>query len=235
MKPNVFIIGDSHTEIWPFSKTRNLADEYFNITGWIYAPSKTAQGLAKKENFKLFSSRVIAHNEKIDYLGIHLGEVDCGYTIWSRMLRENTTKEEEINFAINNVEGLAIYLKKHVGNIILMSPIIPLIESYEEGGYKAVKTASPVPGRIKRREVKWSHKERTDLVLLFEESLNLVANRNNFMTASINNKLLDPKTSVVKKEYMNLGAGWHLPKRISSQLWIEEIATTIEKDKNNAI
>jgi len=224
----VIIVGDSHSNIWRPGYRKLILNNTFTVVENTWATSKTAQGLAKQENLNIFLKKLRETKEDIDYFIIQLGEVDCAYALWSRMNRNGTTKETEVDFAIKQLENLAINARKYTDKIILLSPIIPIIEAYKEGTYRG--SHGHIQGRERRNEIKATHKERTDLCLLFERKLKDMANINGFKVASINHILLDKTTGLIKKQYMNLGDSWHLKIKDSIRLWVNEISKTIERD-----
>lgn len=229
-KTSLFFIGDSHTNIWKYIKRNNFLPLNIDIIAVKGIPSKTAQGLAKEKNKRLFLDSIFAV-EQVDYLVINFGEVDCAFAIWSRMEKFGTTKDKEITYAVKQIENIAkMATSKNTKNIILLSPIIPLVKSYEDNGYRRkdnTNKATANQAREKRRTVKASQKERTDLVLAFEEELKQMAEKNNFSFITINDILLDKKTKVVKLKFTNLGEGWHLPPEIAAPFWIEKIIKII--------
>jgi len=221
----ISFVGDSHVNLWRYIKKNDLCAP-LKIVQVAGKAGKTAQGLAKPSNADWFLNKI---SGGLNYLGINFGEVDCAFAIWSRMAQNQSSKQQEINFAVSQIEQFALKAQSlKTENIVILSPIIPLVKSYSDNGYlkyvdtkkMAISKDTANKARQKRLRVKASHKERTGLVLSFEEALRTMAYSNMFKFMTINHLLLDPKKSIVKDKFMDLGGGWHLPVEISAPMWV---------------
>jgi len=218
-KINIFFVGDSHLDTWAYANKNNIGTDVLNIVKIVSLAGKTAQGLAKINNRNIFLGPFKKYEGTIDFLAINFGEVDCGYALWSRMNIHNTTKQQEIDFAMKGIQLLIDEARAiKPCNIILMAPIIPLIAQYSNRDAEIVR---------RRREVLANHKERTNLVLAFSKRLQIMAKTNKFEYVSVNDILLDKRTGVVKEEYTNLGAGWHLAPRVGASIWVNQMIKTL--------
>jgi hypothetical protein len=209
--PSIYVIGDSHTEGFKYLENNNL-DKRITIVGSCVAAGRTAQGLNKTRNRKIFIDRTISDFDgNADYIALQFGEIDCAYTLWSRMKIHNTTKAEEIEYAIAGIKSLANDLQEYtVNNIILLGPIIPLVSKYQDD----------VPAYIsKRRTINESYRERTELVLSFCNKLREEANTLGYLYTDINDNIIDRTTKLAKLKYRDKKTLHHLGVRTSAKLW----------------
>jgi len=219
---NIFVVGDSHVEKWIHTNRTKSSKEYFNIIGINGHPGKTAQGMSKQSNKNLMTLAISKHVNEIDCLIIELGEVDCGYTIWSRINRHNTTIQEEIEFATTKLMDLAKFAKKFgVKKVMLLGPIVPLVKEYGKDTPKAL---------WKRKEIDATHKERTQLVIDFNLTLKQKSKNNKFLYVDINDILLDPNTGVAREKYQNK-INHHLGINVAIQLWIPKIHRLLQDEE----
>jgi hypothetical protein len=206
---NVICLGDSYTNNW-----KKISSDKFKICKVVGIPGKTAQGLNKQRNQDLFIQKV---SEEPDIILLNFGEVDCAYTIWKRKEKFKTSLEEEINYAVSGILKLAKNFNDK--KIILSSPIIPLVKdynNYKRRSFKKVKFIETA--RKLRASITASLQERTLLVLSFQVILLDKAIKKNYKFITMNEELLEPSTNQIKKEYKNLGYGWHLPTTITTPL-----------------
>ena len=216
---NIYIVGDSHVEKWIQANRTGESKKYFHIVGMNAFPGKTAQGMSKESNKNLMTQALAKHVDQIDFLIIELGEVDCGYTIWSRMKIHNTTAQEEIEFATSRLMDLAREARKlGIKQTIVLGPIVPLVEEYGDDTPKML---------WKRKEVEATYAERTQLVLEFNKSLKKKAKLNRLLYVDINDILLDPETELAKTKYQNK-INHHLGINIAIKLWLPRIHKLLE-------
>jgi len=224
-KPNVFVVGDSHAECFKMATKQD--DLLLNFVGAAAMPGKSAQGLNKQNNLDLCMNRLrLLQEDRIEYLGLLFGEIDCAYTILSRMGRNGTTEEEEMDFAINGIMKVARHLstEKSKRTIILL-PIIPLISDYSKPGIFTTLA--------QRMQDLAPYKERTNRLLLFNKKLEDQAIAQGYLVADINNRLLDLDTGVAKEEYQDNKAAWHhLGMKNALLFWTEEIVRIVIGEEN---
>jgi len=221
---SLYIIGDSHVEVFKYAEKNNLSKE-IDILGSCMAPGRTAQGLNKIENRKIFINRAKSDFKgNADYIALQFGEIDCGYTLWSRMDIHNTNKKTEIEFAIKGITLLANDIKRYATkNVIFLGPIIPLISKYNNN----------IPESIsKRKTVNADHKERTELVLWFCKEMKKEVKRLGYIYTDINKQLLDPVTQLVKSNYKDKKSLHHLGAAVGAHLWINNLTATINRQGN---
>lgn len=215
----LYIIGDSHVEGFKYAQ-RKLTNKNIQILGSCAAPGKSAQGLHKAINQNIFLKRINSDFiGKADYIAMMFGEIDCAYTIWSRMNINKSDQDTEVNYAIDGIERLANATSPHTKkNVILLGPIIPLVSTYPKD----------IPKYLARRlEIKINHRDRTDLVLEFCKRLALRANQLGLLYTDINYELLDSRTNLVKNKYRDKGNFHHLGAAISAKLWMNQITKLI--------
>lgn len=221
-KPNVIIIGDSHPiELQKaINKNKYIESDYFRYKAIVSIPEKTAQGLSKRGNRDLYVNKIAEHIKESVYLGMLFGEIDCAYTIQSRMKRNDTIEDEEIEYSVSQLIDFGRELSKSNLHVFFMGPIIPLMKNYK---------GKNIPNLIlKRRESDRSHKERTLTVLKFNEKLEEESKNNNFGYISINDELIDKETMVAKEFYQKRSYFHHLNAEHSMKLWSNEIERMIK-------
>jgi hypothetical protein len=208
-------LGDSHTRNWSYARDNNLVPDYMQIQQVIVESSKSAQGLHKDRKVELFLDQI---QEPANYIALSFGEVDIGYAMWSRMKRNGTSVQEEVEYATDGLIKFAVCCKQFADEVVFLSPIIPLIADYFN--YNMRKPATAVPGRTLRQQVEVPIEERTECTMYFEE---LLKADSQFQVISINNELRNPQTGIIKDEYIDLGSGWHLPSTLAIELWSSAI------------
>jgi hypothetical protein len=224
MQKNIYIIGDSHAyDLKPLMKDPS-SPSVFKLVECIAEMAKTAQGLIKKDNREIFLRHIKKSNRRIDYIGLWIGEVDCEFTIGSRMERHKTTEKEEILFAVKNLILLAKEVSAiHSAKVFFMGPIIPLVKDYSKEKSKLIRL---------RRQTSLPYEERTTRSLLFNQYLKKFAEQNRYNYLQINNRLLDSKTGVAKLEYQKRRNAHHLGGKISRDFWSDEITKMIKRDSH---
>ena len=223
----LYIAGDSHIECFKYAQKFGIQEKAIRILASHMAPGKTAQGLYRAQNQTMYRKRIeeTVKEEYPDYIAIQLGEVDCGHTLWSRMLKNKTTKAIEIDYAIGGIVLLAeifnLYCNKQ---IILLGPIIPLVAEYGEDTPKLLWP---------RKSVNASQQERTNLTLKFNNKLKSVAKKHKYLYLDINEQLLDPDTKVAKLEYQNKHSLHHIGAAKGAKLWMAALVKLLEERQLN--
>ena len=220
---SLYIIGDSHVEGFKYSQ-KNKLDNKIKIIGSCMAPGRTAQGLNVTRNRNIFINKTKSDFKcKATYIALQFGEIDCAYTLWSRMDRHKTTKETEIEFAIEGIKLLASDIKRYATkNIIFLGPIIPLVSKYP----------NDMPEYLSRRKtIKASYKERTELVLRFCNRMKKEATQSGYLYTDINRQLVDPATKLAKEKYRDKSSLHHLGAAISANLWMGNLVNLVNRQE----
>ena len=218
---NLIILGDSHAyDLKALQKTNKYKD-IFRIIKVVSVSGKTAQGLAKANNIDIYIKKIINLVDKTDQVGIFIGETDCGYAIWSRTQKYNTTKHQEICFAVEQLINFAKKLEElGFKNIFFMLPIIPLVQDYK---------SKDIPEIIRvRRDIPYSFLQRTRLTIKFNSRLQSQAQKNNYKTIGINSKLINPKTNLAYEMYQSDRFFHHLRPKYAIQFWAEELVKLVK-------
>ena len=219
--PSIYVVGDSHVRDWEYLGKNRLSTK-LNVLGGNRKPAKTAYYLSKQENINLLLQPALNQSEYIDYLGIYLGEVDCGASLWNHKFN---TLEYRLNIATDNLINFADHVltyKNKIGNVILMGPIIPLLQDY-----KTIPWLSQL-----RRQVDANCKQRTELTLEFCSNLKAKCKLKNYLYLDINDLLVDKTTKIVKEEILKKYADKnHLLLPHGAKLWLKRIENKIKENK----
>ncbi len=174
----ILVLGDSHVSVFhSYYFILNFPFKYFKV---VSVGGATASGLenprSKTQAFKIFNEAL----EKKDYdkIIIMLGEVDTGFVIWYRAKKYNTDVEEMFN---KTVETYTKFIKKssEYADTIVISTPLPTISDNAVGEVAHA-----------RREVKASQKERTELTLKFNSTIENFCKKNSIKYINLDNQSL---------------------------------------------
>jgi hypothetical protein len=215
----VLLIGDSHTEHIHKYDNNTVTITTLKIGG------ATAQGLLNPRSSRNTLNKILKffkkHNTNyFDYVLLCFGEVDCNSAIWFYKNKYNVSLDWQLDRSINNYEKfiheyIECYFKSN--QIILLTPILPNVS---DDIYNEQRPSL-------RTEQFISHRDRTDLTFSFISKLKILSIKNNYSLISINDKLLDLKTNLIKDDFVNPSA--HLPAKIAAKFWGDEIMNILEE------
>lgn len=217
----ILLIGDSHT-----AHIKKFNNPYINITT-LKIGGATAQGLLNYNSSRKTLTKILkffnTHDyKKYNYIFLCFGEVDCNSAIWYYKNKYKTSLNTQLDRSIDNYENFIktyILTRFNKDKIILMSPILPNVP---DSMYNKQRPSL-------RTEMFINQQDRTMLTDKFSQKLLQMANKNNYTVITINDKLRDINTGLIKEKYFTASA--HLPSLESINLWGEEFIKII-KEKN---
>ena len=195
----VLFFGDSHVEEYIENGVNEIQNEMKFDTCYVYGA--TAQGAvnpnSKTQALSIFRENLERKkNNNYDYVGVMLGEVDCGFLIWFRAKKYNKTVHEQIMLAVNNLEE---FLKNDVekvfsrDKIVVVGATIPTIK--DNTNKKFLRGA--------RKRVTASLRERIDCTFEYNKQLAIMAKKNNYRYFDISNETLDRENCCVFPQFLN--------------------------------
>lgn len=203
---NILVIGDSHAEVFNFCN--NKSDLFFKVfsINSISANSSNKYIETFLQKCKLFN---------YDYILLMFGEKDCGFGIWNRCRKYNSSIETEIEKSIENLFNLAkkllLYYKPE--QIIFGGVHLPAL-----GNYLLEKDV------FKRATVAGNKLDRTNLTLVFNCCLRKKSSDLGMKYAEITNFIIDFKTGMVKDYFLRENKNdIHLNFHRIAEYWIQSI------------
>ena len=215
----ILLIGDSHTEHIHKYDNNNIKFTTLKIGG------ATAQGLLNLRSSRKTLNKILKFFKKYDtnyfnYVLLCFGEVDCNSAIWFYKNKYNVSLNQQLSRSINNYEKfIHEYIEHHFkpNQIILLTPILPNVS---DEIYNKQRPSL-------RTEQFISQRDRTDLTFKFISKLKTLSVKNKYSLISINDRLLDSKTNLIKDEFVNPSA--HLPAKIAAKFWGDTIINKIKE------
>lgn len=189
-------IGDSHANVfWHM--------EFSPYFFWKTNPKitvvhgATATGLSnpnsKTKALPIFKRYIKNHVNKDSRVFFQLGEVDCGFAVWYRSEKHNLSIDEQLSSALENYLNIIRYAINKGGSVFVCSAVLPTIKDGQSFGEVANL----------RKTVKASLRERTLLTLEFNKKLAALLKKEKATFINFDTFLLNPKTNVIKEEYLN--------------------------------
>jgi len=188
---NIAVLSDSHGAVFEYAYDNNLL--FPHVLNAEIVAGATAYGL-KKENsvsYKKYENFILK-NKKYSIVVLQLGEVDCGFLIWHRAKKYNTLPTEQIVHSLDGYKKLLDFLLLQKKKIIMAGVILPTIKDHQT-----------VPkGLAPRDMVSATQKERSDLVLAFNEHLKMLAKEYGCLYVDITNETIDSKSGLLMDDYI---------------------------------
>ena len=218
---NILVLGDSHIDVFRFS---NKKTKYFNFIT-VEVPGATAMGSTNPNSetnaLNIFTDILEKYKteleQKIHYVMIMLGEVDCGFVIWVRSKKYNISIEEQLNLSISNYQCFIknVILKYFNPNqVILLGSILPTIKDNTDKRFL----------NGVRSEVDTPLKKRIETTLQYNNNLLFISKELNTYYIDITNNIINDKHSCVKKEYLNTNPyNHHLDNFKTYRLWCNKL------------
>ena len=162
LKP-IIVIGDSHVNVFNLITSQlRVFPKYFSVH---MVSGATASGLqnpnsvtGSKEKFDDAVNSAVSSNSNVY---IQLGEVDVGFIIWYRALKNVMSITESVDLTLKRYEDWLLTLQKSNLKISLISVPLPTLEKF--GGSDSIANF--------RKEIQATKKERTELTFLFNQSI----------------------------------------------------------------
>ena len=195
-KKSVLVLCDSHTGVFNhINKKRLMPDVEFNVVTVGVATAQGACNPNSKTNALAKFKEKLASDKKHDGVMVMLGEVDCGFVIWYRKEQYNTSIEEQLD---NSVTKLFEFIDNEVRTkydaeqITVVGANLPTLFDHV------------IPANKLRKEFNGlgTLKERTQLTLLYNDSLKNECIKRLYNYRDIVKETMDPTTQVVDKQYL---------------------------------
>lgn len=196
-KQNVLVVGDSHAKVfrhWWFDII--FPTKIFQV---VSVSGATVSGLknpnSKTQAFKTISQALAAQN--YTKLIVILGEVDTGFVIWYRAQKYNEEVSAMLSQAVERYKNFLAQARAY-GEVIVISTPLPTIEDNNTWGEVANL----------RKDISATQREKTELTLVFNQSIQQYCQAENITYISLDQACLD-KNGLVKKELKNPRATDH--------------------------
>lgn len=190
----ILVLCDSHGGVLEYiHDNKMLFPHYINCE---VVGGATAYGLNNDQSttrsfFKF--SRAIKRYPTFDVIGIMLGEVDCSVTLWTVAQKRGVAAAELIPQAIHGYQRLIDYLQSNgKSRIILFGSILPTVSDEQQA-----LQLDPL-----RRKVSADQRQRTALVLAFNQQLQALAKESGLDYIDITQETLDKKTGLVDHAFV---------------------------------
>ena len=195
-KKSILVLGDSHTGVFNhINKKRLMPDVEFKV---VTVGGATAQGACNpnsKTNALAKFRQKLSSEKKHDGVMVMLGEVDCGFVIWYRKEKYNTSIEEQLD---NSVTKLFEFIDNEVRTkydaeqITVIGANLPTVFDHVMHGAKVRRDFNGL-GTLK---------ERTQLTLMYNDSLKNECIKRRYNYIDIVNETINPTARVVDKQYL---------------------------------
>lgn len=188
-------IGDSHTSVFRTAKKLGLLNPLrVRLTT---VQGATVFGLANPNSqtnaMKIFK-RELRFVPKTQPITVLLGEVDCGFLVWTRAKKYSTSVEEQLDISITRYEEFMNFIQnqnfKHVSIFSVPPPTIP-----DNGQIGLVAD--------QRKGVSATIKERTQLTKKYNQRLSELTRKHGFSFLDIFDCLIDETTGLVRSDLLN--------------------------------
>jgi hypothetical protein len=183
----------------------------------------TAYGLGNDESitqaFRKFT-RAVARFADYDTMVIMLGEVDCCVAMWNRAERRQEPVFEQIAPALRGIQRLVDWLRvQGKRDIVILGSILPTVADAE----RALQLDAM------RQAIRASQRQRTELVLAFNEQLRQLAQRNELPYIDVTAATLNRDTGLVDSTFLVDGTvDHHLSQDKSAPLWAARLRAVLD-------
>ncbi len=190
----MLILCDSHGGVFEYIHDNALLSPHYincEVVG-----GATAYGLnndqSSTRSFLKFS-QAIKRYPTFDVIGIMLGEVDCSVTLWAVAQKRGVAAAELIPQAMRGYQRLIDYLQSNgKSRIVLFGSILPTVSDEQQ----------PFQFEPLRRNAGADQRQRTALVLAFNQQLQVLAKGAGLDYLDITQETLDEKTGLVNQAFV---------------------------------
>lgn len=214
---NILIIGDSHIKSFKNKKFNNYKFDIIKCGG------ASAQGLnninSQKKTLLKTLKFLKSNNTNYEYVILCFGEVDCNATIWYYKDKYKQTLEDALNRTVNEyVKFIITHIENYFNKeqIIIFGAVLPTVAD------NIVKTVDL------RKDISATQKERTDLTDMYNSLLKSSSSKHNWIFLTVNDAIRDTTTMLVDKKYIKNPVDHHLPKKISFELWVDQLEPILD-------
>lgn len=222
---NILVLGDSHIDVFRFS---NMKTKYFNFIT-VEVPGATAMGSTNPNSetnaLNIFTDILEKYKtelkQKIHYVMIMLGEVDCGFVIWVRSKKYNISIDEQLNLSISNYKCFiknVIFKYFNPNQVILLGSILPTIKDNTDKRFL----------NGVRSEVDTPLKKRIETTLQYNNNLLIICKELKTHYTDITDKIINNEHNSVKNKYLNKNPfNHHLDNFKTYRLWCDNLKDII--------
>lgn len=190
-------IGDSHIQNFKYLSAEYLlpkTDMHFCVV-----QGATKMGLANPHSqtqaMPIFMD-YLNNVSQVDYVVFCLGEVDCGFVIWCRADKRETSVQEQFELSLANyIQLIETYLETTPpANMIVCSVPLPTIPDHQL-----------VKGEVANKglSISATQKQRTDLTIKYNHRLNAFCKQRGIRYMDLQQETLDPQAGVVSKDFLD--------------------------------
>jgi len=190
-------IGDSHIQNFKYLSSEYLLPQ--TDMRFCVVQGATNMGLANPHSETQAMPIFMDYLNKVapdDRVVFCLGEVDCGFVIWYRADKRETSVQEQFELSLTNyIELIEASLKKiPPANVIVCSVPLPTIPDHQL-----------VKGEVanKRLVISATQKQRTDLTIEYNERLSEFCWQRGSHYMNLQQETLDQQTGVVARNFLN--------------------------------
>ena len=220
----ILVLGDSHAGVFEYIFDHDLWPPHLincDIVG-----GATAHGLNNDHSVtRAFEKYQDALRRFPDYgtVLIMLGEVDCSFALWHRASQKGESAAMQIPQALSGVERLLDLLAadKRRHTVALVGAILPTIKDHQID-QQAFEL---------RRKIKATQRQRSALVLAFNQALGELAVRRGLPYVDITSVTIDPELGVVRDEFLvEAGIDHHQSQKRTAPLWVEALQCLLHRE-----
>ena len=212
----ILVLSDSHGGVFEYIYDNNLLEPHLinvEIVG-----GATAYGLSKEYSQTNSFSKYkygLKRFHHYDTIMIQLGEVDASFILWKKIKDENIDFNEAIELSLNGYKKLLNYVMKIKGKkIIITGAILPTLNDNQKADESA----------ILRNTIQVTQKERTNLILQYNQELFKLAKKYNLDYIDITEETYDKNSGVIKKTYTRKEKiDHHQSFERTSLLWVKKL------------
>lgn len=214
---NILVLGDSHAEVF---RSCNGRDNhlYFDVTT---VGGATAYGLQNSNSttkaFSVFTDQIKNKYKQSDYLLLMLGEVDCGFLMWHRMLTKHISLRQSL---ADSVESIKYFLCTIVLNYFAADNVIIT------GAHLQCVIDNAQGVLIQRRSIDASQYLRTKLTLHYNKALQDLSNKYKLKYLDITNETLDFDTQIINNKFCKCDNN-HLLMQYTMPIWLHKVRVSL--------
>jgi hypothetical protein len=215
----ILVLSDSHGSVFEYIFDNDLFKPHLiNVE---VAGGATAYGLSKEistTNSLQKYKNGLKRFKNYDTILIQLGEVDASFILWKK-IETGLGIDEAIDLSLKGYKKLIEYLMELEKNIILTGAVLPTLKDDQ----KADESADL------RNTIKATQKERTDLIILYNKRLQILAKEYNLKYIDITKETLNKSTNLIDDKYVRKDMiDHHQSFEETAPLWINKLQNIIK-------
>ncbi len=187
-------LGDSHLRVFYYIKQQQMLSKTSLRLKRVVASS--AMGLpnfdSKTNARRIFEAFIASDVSPRDSLMFLLGEVDCGYVIWSRAQQHQLSVENQFERSLKHYQDFVLQVNERgYHNLILASVPLPTLRDGQDWGEVGDQ----------RRNITATLRERTDLTFQYNQRLRQFGQQHGFQYLDFAQDLLNPETNLLDDRF----------------------------------